>query len=480
VFAERYEVVRCVGVGGMGAVYECIHRGTKRHRALKVLHPGLMTDQGARERFAQEACITAKLDSKHLVDVFDAGVDEETDSPYIVMELLKGYSLGQRLEERKGFTVEEVLEVLGQVASVLDQTQAAGIVHRDLKPDNLFATPRSDGGMHIKILDFGIAKAVTQLGQNRNTVNIGTPLYMAPEQVDGTQLDHRADLFSLAHIAYELLTGENYWEHELKTLPGTMALLRAMDRGFPEPASVRAAKCGIHLGASFDDWFFRAVARDPNARFPTAAELVGGFAEAVGEPMALPTIEMVIPAEFWANNPRRSPTPVRSAPGVALPPHPAMVTGGERTTNRIPATTPTDGSGSNPKSTGGPGVWGMVTPHTARRANRTVAGVAAIVLVLLAGVALAALALRGSGDGKAAAPARADEPAAAEGTAAIRFEPAKSAESLAAAAPAPVASASMGIVASASASATAKVSKPPSTAKPSQRDLCRSNPRRCR
>src|SRR5687768_10915685 len=128
-FAGRYEIIRCLGAGGMGAVFEVLHRGTQRRRALKVLHPGLVADDDARERFTVEASITAPIESEHLVDVFDAGVDEETNSPYIVMELLRGHSLAERLGTNEGFTVDEVLEVLCQVARALEKTHAAGIVH---------------------------------------------------------------------------------------------------------------------------------------------------------------------------------------------------------------------------------------------------------------------------------------------------------------------------------------------------------------
>src|SRR5688572_4956268 len=122
VFAGRYEVVRCVGQGGMGAVYEVVHRETSRRRALKVLLPSLVSDPEARARFAQEASITAEIDSDHLVDTFDAGVDRSTGCPFIVMELLRGETLGERLTRGQRHDPADVVEMLRQIALVLEQT----------------------------------------------------------------------------------------------------------------------------------------------------------------------------------------------------------------------------------------------------------------------------------------------------------------------------------------------------------------------
>ncbi len=284
VFGGRYEVLRCIGSGGMGAVYEVLHRDTRRRRALKVLLPVLVSDPDARARFAQEATITADIVSENLVDVFDAGVDEQSGCPFIVLELLRGQSLGDALASGRRFSPDQAVDVLRQIARALDKTHASGIVHRDLKPDNLFAVEKEDGTTCVKILDFGIAKMIEQVGKSRNTVNIGTPLYMAPEQMHGARLDGRADLYSLGHIAYELLTGESYWEHEVRTLPSTIALVAAIQRGCPVPASVRAQPLGVTLGPAFDAWFARAVAPEPTQRFPSAGAMVDALALVFGLP----------------------------------------------------------------------------------------------------------------------------------------------------------------------------------------------------
>jgi serine/threonine-protein kinase len=281
----------------MGAVYEALHRETKRRRAIKLLLPVLVSDPDARARFAQEATITADIESEHLVETFDAGIDPVTGCPFIVMELLRGESLGERLAHGRRLTAPQAIEVLRQVARVLEKTHAAGVIHRDLKPDNLFLCTREDGSVRIKVLDFGIAKIVQHASKSRNTVNIGTPLYMAPEQLDGGKLDRRADVYSLGHVGYELLTGESYWEAELRRAPSTLVLLKWMEGPMPEAPSVRAARRGVVVGPEFDAWFLRATARHPEARFQRASDLVEAFAAAVGmghvalanaEPLSLP------------------------------------------------------------------------------------------------------------------------------------------------------------------------------------------------
>ncbi|HTJ82517.1 MAG TPA: serine/threonine-protein kinase [Polyangiaceae bacterium] len=282
VFGGRYEIVRCIGSGGMGAVYEVLHRDTRRRRALKVLLPVLVSDADARARFAQEATITADIVSDNLVDVFDAGVDDDTGCPFIVLELLRGESLGDALARGRRFAAAEAIEILRQIARALDKTHAAGIVHRDLKPDNLFAVTREDGATLVKILDFGIAKMVEEAGKSRNTVNIGTPLYMSPEQLHGARIDGRTDLYSLGHIAFELLTGESYWEAEVRALPSTLALVAAIQRGYPEAPRVRAGRLGLAVDATFDRWFLRAVAPNPDDRFRSGAEMVEALAMILG------------------------------------------------------------------------------------------------------------------------------------------------------------------------------------------------------
>ncbi|WP_437299217.1 serine/threonine-protein kinase [Sorangium sp. So ce426] len=221
VFARRYRVVRLIAAGGMGAVHEVIHLETDRHRALKVMHPHPFQSEEMRGRFKREARITAKIESEYIVDVFDAGVDEATGMPFLVMELLRGEELGERLTRAGRLPPAEVMTYLYQTALALERTHAASIVHRDLKPANLFLTQREDGSVRVKILDFGIAKLVADGATGAGaTIHIGTPIYMPPEQFQGdTKLTAAADIFSLGMMAYTLLVGTPYWAPEARRPP---------------------------------------------------------------------------------------------------------------------------------------------------------------------------------------------------------------------------------------------------------------------
>ena len=282
-FHGRYEVLRCIRAGGMGAVYEVLHVETRRRRALKVMLPSLISDPDLRSRFEREATVTADIDSEHIVETFDAGVDAATGAPFLVMELLKGEDLAAVLDARGRLPAEEVVTLLHQAALALDKTHAAGIVHRDLKPENLFVARRDDGTPRLKILDFGIAKVVATSTQGaKATRSMGTPLFMSPEQVTGDgSIGPRADLYALGQIAYALLVGEAYWEKEIQGVEGIYPLLLRIAQGATEPASVRAARLGVALSAAFDAWFARATAALPSDRFARASELVTALAEAL-------------------------------------------------------------------------------------------------------------------------------------------------------------------------------------------------------
>ncbi len=290
VFAKSYEIVRPISAGGMGIVYEVIHLGTKRHRALKVMLAHIVADPVMRARFALEAVVTAEVESEHLTEVFDAGIDEESDCPYLVMELLRGEDLGARIKRGERTDAAEVLALMDQVARTLEKTHAAGIVHRDLKPDNLFLTRRDDGSPRIKILDFGIAKLVKQdlTGPQATTKSFGTPYYMAREQITGESklIGPSSDLYALAHITYALLTGAPYFEDEARSADGNLlTLLMAVGHGAVEPATQRALRRGVELPTPFDAWFKRAVAVSPQQRFASARAMMEELAVVLRDPV---------------------------------------------------------------------------------------------------------------------------------------------------------------------------------------------------
>jgi serine/threonine protein kinase len=282
VFHSRYEVVRCLRSGGMGAIYEVIHLETKRRRALKTMLPELVSDPDLRARFQLEATVAAEVESEHVVEVFDAGVDEASGTPFLVMELLKGEDLAALSAKRGPLPPAEVVELLRQASSALDRMHAVGVVHRDLKPENLFVTQRDNGTPLLKVLDFGIAKLVEHSTRARTTRSVGTPLYMPPEQLRGEgELGPAADLYALSHIAFALLVGEAYWERELKRTGSIFPLLVKVMQGGAMTASARAAECGVTLPTTFDAWFARGTALEPGGRFDTASELVESLAHAL-------------------------------------------------------------------------------------------------------------------------------------------------------------------------------------------------------
>ena len=287
VFHGRYRVIACLKAGGMGAVYHVLDDKTASPRALKIMLPSVVQDPGMRARFALEATVTGAIVSDHLVRVSDAGIDELTGTPFLVMDLLQGHELGSMIAKRGGLPSVEVVTYLRQVALALDKTHGAGIVHRDLKPDNLFATYRDDGSPCVKILDFGVAKIVAQSTAHATSA-IGTPVYMAPEQMRGEgTIGPAADLYALGHIAYTLLVGEPYWQEELRASESIFALISKVIIGAQEPPSSRAARRKrIALPLSFDAWFQRATAMQPAYRFGRATTAIADLALALEVPAA--------------------------------------------------------------------------------------------------------------------------------------------------------------------------------------------------
>jgi hypothetical protein len=282
-FAGRYRVLRRLALGGMGAVYEVVHLETDRRRALKVMLPDLLSNGRLSERFRHEARVTANVQSEFLVDVFDAGVDVATGMPFLVMELLIGEELGRRVQRVGPLSVAEVVVHLTQVASALDKTHARSIVHRDLKPANLFLAPREDGSSRVKILDFGIAKIVSEASSNGITQrNAGTPAYMSPEQLLGEPVSPASDIHAFGLIAYTLLVGRSYWQDDVESVDNVFAFALRAQSGPKEPAGERAARHGCTLPAAFDAWFERTTHREPAARFASASEAANALALALG------------------------------------------------------------------------------------------------------------------------------------------------------------------------------------------------------
>ena len=286
VFHEKYQVVRSIAQGGMGAVYEVIHLETQRKRALKVMLPSVVNSEELRNRFRAEARVASGIESEHVVETFDAGVDAATGLPFIVMELLRGEDLG-KVVARGPLPAADVVALLMQASSALDRMHAHGIVHRDLKPENLFITRRDDGSPRLKVLDFGIAKVVEKAAPSAtSTRNMGTPVYMSPEQVLGAgTVGPAADLYAVGHLAFTMLTGQPYWLEDALSFETVYPLLLKIMNGATEPASERAMRNKqVKLPAGFDAWFAKASALAPEDRFKSATASIIALADAIDVP----------------------------------------------------------------------------------------------------------------------------------------------------------------------------------------------------
>jgi hypothetical protein len=277
IFAEEFRVVSLLGRGGMGAVYRVEHLPTGKPRALKVL-AALGSQVRARERFELEARINARVHSEHIVDVIAAGFEGPDELPWIAMELLQGADL-RALARRHGRVPRGMLrEVFYQLVQGLSAAHRAGVIHRDLKPENVFVSrsERLDEPFLVKVLDFGIAKLVQEgRAVASATSTVGTPLWIAPEQLNRGSLSVQTDVWSLGLLVFWSLTGRPYWEAANGEDIALEALLAEILLSPLQPASERAVALGVPRGVvpeALDEWFERCVAREPELRFDSVSE----------------------------------------------------------------------------------------------------------------------------------------------------------------------------------------------------------------
>jgi serine/threonine protein kinase len=300
----KYQVVRPLGEGGMAVVFEAVHTGTQRRCALKLVRAQLAKNKRVVDKFLSEAQFAGRIGRHpHIVDVFDTGLDERLGAPFIAMELLEGQSLSDYVAAQGPLPHATVAELMRQLGSALAVAHRAGVVHRDLKPANLFLTRDHDGRMQLKVLDFGIAKVLSEAQGTATT--IGTPLYAAPEQMGeglrkmatmhGITVDKAitpaTDIWGVAMIAYELLSGrdpERYWQ--AATLGDLLLKLASNERPPPSTTSDRAA-----LPPGFDAWFYRCTEIDASRRPQTCAEAIDGLCGLLGAPPVQPTAQPTVP-----------------------------------------------------------------------------------------------------------------------------------------------------------------------------------------
>ena len=208
----RYQLQEKIASGGMGEVYAATHERMPRQAAIKILLPALSDNPAVVRRFFHEAQAAARIRHPGIVEVFDFGYTDDGRA-YLVMEMLRGETLGQRLDHTPVLPLDQSVRIIRQLAGAIGAAHAEGIVHRDLKPDNIFLVPDPEvqDGERVKVLDFGLAKLAMYAGTSMATLSgsvFGTPAYMAPEQcTDSAAVDHRADLYSIGCIFYRCLCG---------------------------------------------------------------------------------------------------------------------------------------------------------------------------------------------------------------------------------------------------------------------------------
>ncbi len=241
-FGGRYSIVRRLGEGGMGNVYEGQHALIGKRVAIKVLHPEFAANEADIKRFVNEARAAATLRHPHIIDASDVGTTT-TGEPFIVLEFLEGRELADLLDEVGPLPVARAVRILRQVVSALEAAHAMGIVHRDLKPQNVFLLRRTGNEDFVKVLDFGISKFRQGDGPALTTVGsqLGTPAYMAPEQfLDSSQVDARADIYSAGVMLYKMLIGalpfsaRSYPELLAKVMSGSSRPMRELRPGLPD------------------------------------------------------------------------------------------------------------------------------------------------------------------------------------------------------------------------------------------------------
>lgn len=271
---DKYLLERKLGAGGMATIFQAVHRQIGKTVAIKFLHPSLCADEGAVKRFRREAQAAAAIGHPGIIDIHDIGVTED-DAPYLVMEFLKGETLGERLEREAALDPSLAAYVMAQTLSALAAAHDAKVVHRDLKPANLFLVDNGTPLPSVKLLDFGISRFLgpspvsgsdPSLRLTKDGEMVGTPFYMSPEHAEGeVEVDHRTDIYSAGAVLYECLSGrtpflaENYNALLACLLTDDPPRLRSIAPEVPEELGIV-----VH----------RALARDPEGRYQLAASML--------------------------------------------------------------------------------------------------------------------------------------------------------------------------------------------------------------
>ena len=265
-----YLILRKLGQGGMGAVYEAEDVKLDRKVALKVMKPELATNDDHRSRFLREARIAAKVESDFICPIYQVG--EDNGVPFIAMPLLKGEPLDATLRQGIQLPIEEIVRIGREVAEGLSAAHEAGLIHRDIKPGNIWLETQRSGPPRARILDFGLARALTdEVHLTQSGAILGTPAYMSPEQADGDKnVDPRTDLFSLGCMLYALCTGQVPFQANT-----TMGILKALATKDPTPPHLMTAATPKPLS----DLIVHLLAKQPDDRPQTARDVIEELVE---------------------------------------------------------------------------------------------------------------------------------------------------------------------------------------------------------
>ena len=277
-FLGRYEVQRLLGEGGMGRVYLARQSDLGRMVVVKVMHDHIAADEKFRERFHRETKLMARFHHPYAVTLYDASLNDP-DGPCIVMEYVKGGNLETLLEKVKKMTAPRVGRIISQLCEVLQAAHEEGIIHRDLKPANLMVVDPDTPKERIKVMDFGLAKLIDE-GSSRKVTDtsvdfaVGTPSYIAPEQVRGEAMDHRGDLYSVGVIAYELLSGRVPFQ-------GASGMDVLLAHATEDPPTFASLGLGAWIPAQIETVIRKCLAKDPDDRQQSARELAAEFEKAL-------------------------------------------------------------------------------------------------------------------------------------------------------------------------------------------------------
>ncbi len=272
----RYQVLSLIGEGGMGTVFLAEHTRMKRKSAIKIMRASVRDEPEALQRFTREAENASRISHPNVTAIFDFG-ETEDGLVYLAMEYVEGESLASMLDRLQVLHPLVVADIIAQTADGLQAAHDLGILHRDVKPDNIMLTTRNDGTIAVKLVDFGIARAVNNTGTQhltRTGMAIGTPEYMSPEQLSGDVLDARSDQYSVALVAFHMLTGHD-------AFMGTSAKDSFIARLTSRPQRLDVVRGDLDWPVTLQDVFDTALAPDPVDRYANVSEFGNGLLESL-------------------------------------------------------------------------------------------------------------------------------------------------------------------------------------------------------